>query len=277
MFRKLLVLLIALALIGFVIYQSKNQVLISSEKIVKQSVENFTQQNTVHGDIDVSMTLHVPSSKDMESKIFATSDIDLKDNSQKTNLNIGVNGLSIQAEVIVLKMQDMYMKMHFLGPNWYYMNMNQLKEDMDLPLDFQSNDYATQVTAFLKSFDEKSVTQVGEEEINGIRTTHYILNIDREKFIAYMQDITKGSTFADAFKDSTIKTEVWIDKKTNHLIQTVSNIENFQVTNPQNKQNLGTADMVIKIKYSKYNEPVEIKKPEGEIIPFSTPNARKIN
>lgn len=273
MTSKLLVLLAILAVLGFGGYTAYNKYYQSPEKVLLRASQQFDQLKTVHADMDITNNMRLTSQQGLpvnqESKITGISDINIPDKTQKTHMNISVGGRSLEMDMILLQGGEMYIKMPLLGgEEWLSLNTKTLKEQGSLPIDPQSNDYVSQSLGFLKSLDPGSILKLEDETIDGVKTSRYRVDISTTKYLEYLRSLENGAQMTDSFQDASMKTDLWIDKKSNYIVKMESNVKNLKLIDPKSKSPLGTADMVMKINYSKHNQPVSILKPEGSIVSY---------
>lgn len=272
MLPKLLVIFLLIIGIGFGGYKAYDSFYLSPEKIVARASESISQLKTVHADMDITTNMRVTNeqgaSVTQQTKITGLSDLDLQDKTQKTHMTIQVGNNSLEMDMILLKDGEMYMKMPILGKGWISVNTKTFKEQGSLPIDPQSNDYISQSLGFLKSVKPGSIVKLEDEVVDGVKTSRYRVDISTVQYLEYLRQLTGNNDLAEAFKDANVKSDLWVDKKTNYVVKMESDIKNFKVLDPKTKNTLGSVDMVMRINYSKYNQPVNIGKPEGEIVSY---------
>lgn len=272
MLPKLLVILLLIAGLGFGGYYAYNNYYLSPEKVLARSSEQFLKLQTVHADMDISTTVRATDKNGVavtqESKISGISDLNLPDKTQKTHMAITAAGNTLEMDMILLKNGEMYMKMPILGQDWLSINTQTLKEQGNLPVDPQSNDYVIQSLGFLKSANKGSIIKLEDEVVDSIKTTHLRVDVSTPQYLEYIKQLPNSSSLADSFKNASIKTDMWIDKKTNYVVKMESTIKNLSLMDKKTNTPIGSADTMMKINYSKYNQPVNISKPEGNIVSF---------
>ncbi len=241
----------------------------SPQKVLLRSLDHFTRLKTVHASMDITTKLKDPKipAPYQDSSIVAESDINLQNNTQKSHMTLKMSGMGIDFDMILLKDGEMYMKMPFMGADWIQYDLKTLSKISGVPLDLQSNDYVSQSLAFLKSMQPQTVVKVGSETIDGERTTRYTVQISREKYLEHFNQLGVDSKITDQFRSADITLDLWINVLANTIVQTQSDVKNLTLSNALTSVSEGTADSSIKTKYSKYNQPVTIGKPEGKIIP----------
>ncbi|MBI2103366.1 hypothetical protein HYT59_00010 [Candidatus Woesebacteria bacterium] len=266
---KLLPIILAAAVVGFGGWQVYKNVAVSDSEIVKSAIEAFGSASTVHADMEI--TIDVPEKDDLpatSTKITAASDIGLVDNSQNTHMTFGLSGVTAEIEMISIKADELYLKMPFLYPDWLQLDAETLAQETGLPLDPKYNDYAAQTKGYLKSLDLSSLKKVGEELIDEKRVIHYKVNLNKDSFENYLKELSGDEKLIEGFKNSQMEADLWINRKENQVVQMEIKVRDFDVNEPLTNESLGKANMTIKVKYSKYNQTLDIKRPEGEIISY---------
>lgn len=267
MLPRLILIIVLLAGISFGGYTAYNNYYNAPEKVVARATENVTKLKTVHADIKILSTARSTdgTNASVQSDISAISDIDIPTKSQKTHMTIQFGQNTVTMDLILLPEGQMYLKMPSYGPDWVGMNLKDLKDKGQLPIDPQSNDYYNQSVGFLKSVKPGSITKLEDDTVDGVKAYRYRVDISTTQYIEYLKQLGQDSKTTDSFKDAAVKSDIWIDQKTGYIIRMSSDIKNLSYNDPKSSQLIGTADMTMQIDYSKFNQPVTIAKPEGTI------------
>jgi hypothetical protein len=270
---KLLVIFLLIIGLGLGSYYAYTYYFPSPEKVLLRASEQFSQLKTVHADMDILTTMHVNNPQtgaevSQESKISGFSDMNIQDKTQKMHMSMSSGGNTLDIDMILLTGGQMYMKMPILGQNWISINTSTLKKQGNLPIDPQSNDYVTQSMGFLKSVDKNSIIKLEDEVLDGIKTSHYRVDISTPQYLEYLRQLSDDGSLANSFKDATIKTDLWIDQKTNYIVKMESVVKNLELINKNTNTSMGTSDTTFNMSYSRYNQSIIIGKPEGNIVSY---------
>lgn len=244
----------------------------SPEKVLVKASEKFTKLKTVHADINISSTTYITDDQGLPttttSKITGFGDLNLTDKTQKMHLDLSASGNTFGMDTVLLTGGQIYMRLPILTEDWISINTQTLEDQGSLPIDPQSNDYVTQSLGFLKSANNSSIIKLQDEAVDGINTTHVRVDVSTPQYIAYLKQISNSSSLSDSFKDANVKTEIWIDKKTNYIIKMNSVVKNLTLLDPKTGGRLGSSDSTIDIKYSRFDQAVDISKPSGTTVNF---------
>ncbi len=269
---RIIILLLLFGGLVFGSYYGYNKYYLSPVRVLAKASEQTVKLQTVHADMDISVTAHATDKNGtpvtQDSKVTGFSDLNLPDKTQKAHMTIAAAGHSLDIDMVLLKGGVMYMKMPIIGQDWISINTQTLKDQGNLPVDPQSNDYATQSLGFLKSLNKDSIIKLDDEEVDGIKSAHFRVDVSTPQYLEYIKQLPNSSSLLDEFKNATVKTDVWMDKKTNYVVKMESTMKNLTLTDKKTGSSIGSADGVVKITYSKFNQPVDISKPEGNIITY---------
>lgn len=266
MLPRLLILILLVASLAGGGYFVTKTFLQSPDQILITASEKFTKLKTVHAEMDITPTNSMCTEK-QECKITGLSDVNIQDRTQKMHMTTSIGGTKTDLDVVLLKDGELYIKVPVLSSDWIHLNTQVLKEEGDLPFDSQSNDFVGQSLGFLKSVDKKSVIKLEDETVDGIKTTHLRLDVSTPQYVEYLQKVSTSSALAKSFKDASAKTDVWINKSTGYIMKMESTVKNLNSMDSLGRSS-GSTDMVMKITYSKYDQSVDISKPEGTIIEY---------
>ncbi len=244
----------------------------SPQNVLARTTTAFSKLRSVHADLDIKSLVRSQAQggalTTQNVNIVGFSDVNLSEQSQKMHLNVSASPNSLEMDAIILKNEIMYLQMPILGEGWIQFSFDELKESGNLPIDPRSSDYVSQSLGLLKSANKDTITKLEDEVIDGTKTSHYRLGITTSQYIEYLKSI-KADSLIDSFENAAIQTDLWIDKKTSHTIRVKSEIKNLSTINPQTKTKIGTNDTTAIISYSKFDQPLEVMAPTGEIIKYS--------
>ncbi len=266
--------LVVIAICGFGGYTAYNTYYQSPQKIILRASQQMTELKTVHADMDITMNMLLLSSQGtsnaVESKITGLSDINIADKTQKTHLVLTSPMGNVDTDTILLKNGEIYTRLNVgeLGKYWWSMNTKTLVDGGTLPVDPQSSDYVAQSLEFMKSFDTSSILKLEDEVVDGIKTSRYRIDVSTPKYIELLNSMPNGEKQSEGFENASIKSDIWIDKKTNYIVKMESTIKNLGLRDPKTNESIGSSDMVMVLAYSKFNQNVVIEKPQGEIYPY---------
>lgn len=266
MLPRLLILILVIGSLAGGGYFATKTFLQSPDQILITASEKFAKLKTVHAEMDITPTSSICTAK-QECKITGLSDVNIPERTQKTHMTTSIGGSKTDLDFVLLKEGELYIKVLVLSQDWIHLNTQTLKDQGNLPFDPESNDFVSQSLGFLKAIDKKSVVKLEDEIVDGIKTIHLRLDINTSEYMQFLEKISTGSALAKSFKDAAVKTDVWINKSTGYIVKMESSAKNLNLLDNSGKSS-GSSDMVMKITYSKFDQSVDIGKPEGTIIEY---------
>ncbi len=225
-------------------------------------------------DLELDATMRIngvaDNQKEQKMKFNLGADTNLDPIKYKGHGKMAIPGVGqeIEFDLIFLSFDEMYMKSALFGNNW--LSITDEGDNAQL----QQEDYIKQSQAFIKSLNKDSVVKLEDEVVEGQRVSHYRLDISTDKFLEVYKDQKNYEQMKETFKNATLKTDMWVGKKNENIIKMVVNIGGAQLYDPKQKQSLGYMDAIVTIKYSNFNQPVTVEKPEGKI--YSTEELQQL-
>src|SRR5688572_21252720 len=166
-------------------------------------------------------------------------------------MKISFPGMSLDMKMVLLENGEVYMQMPIFSQDWLSMDLNKMSESSGIPFDPQANDYMRQSQQFYKALKTDSIKKLGEEKIDGVDTTKISAEIDSNKLAEEMRALQLGA-MAEMYSGTNINTVYWIDKQ-GFPLQMEAGIKGLKMKDlrGQQQQDLGRADMKLRVKYSK--------------------------
>lgn len=270
-FSPIILLLIILLILGasFGGYTVYNQYFMSPSKNLIRASEKFTKLKSVHaeGEMNISVSEYSEEKKSNEQfniKMDFFGDFDVKNNNQKLHMKQSIDlkndqKYTIESDLVMLGGKTQYMKSAMFGDKWLKVDLE--KKNATESAELSSNDFLAQSKGVFDSFDKNSILKLEDEVIDGIKTTHYRIDVSTDKYIEALKKSTKDEKQVESFKDAAIKTDMWIDIKTNNIVRMKLEVKNF-------KSQETSGDMNMVFNYSKFDQPVNIGKPDGEVVDY---------
>ncbi len=246
-----------------------------------QSIEKFKNLKTFHSDFDVELTMDIPNpdvpdqTLRQKGHIQGVIDSNKEEKTQNTQVLLRLGGQAFQMHVISLKEGKVFLQSPLLSSGqWFETSIDQLRSQGLTQFNPQSFDYSTQGIGFLNAIKKETVKKVGEEKLGEVETEKYTADIDNQVFAEQMKAINQA--MADGYHDSTITSTIWVGKDSRDIIRTDILAKNLKTKSSlrTGEELSGTTDASMKINYSQFNEPLEIKKPETQILPVPGPSAK---
>lgn len=260
-FLPILLILLVVGFVGFRIFQNLSA---NPQQTLVAASKNFSELDYVH--IEGSIDTFVEGTKLLDIK--GSFDVNFKDNLQKVRMNFGASGVTAEMDMILLT-DDFYFKAPFLHPDWIHSEVDTLLSQGSLPYDPREFDFVDQFRAFTQSFDQETAESLGDEEVDGKRASHYKVKINKVEFEKYLEDnFENGGRYFETYKDADITSELWIDRSNNQILRMLIRFKGLELIEPTDGSSLGSADTTADMKFSKFNERVDINKPEGKIVEY---------
>lgn len=274
--------MLVLAAIGislFVIQSGVQPFGANPTQAVEKAANDFSKVKSgrVNAELLATIKLTYPDgtavSKESTSKILLSSDFNLQENEVKARITQVKGEESTEYQYIYLKSGDMYVKMPNLT-KWLGGNVPKTKNKTVLPTTLQTFDYVTLSLASLPSIKANTAEKKGTEIIDGNDTIIYSADIDSEKLASKLTDFEMNQDIVDSYKQSIVKTDLWIDKSGTIRRQLLTATDYPIVVNLNTEDGesagkvKGKVNMNLTVNYSNLNQQLSISKPSGEIMPI---------
>lgn len=257
-------LLVVLALVLVVAAMSYKKVFVNDKELLSKTVNSFESLKYVKADMDIEMIVKQDGKDDITTAVTGLASVDMVKNSQKTNMNVDISGVSLSIEMIILENKSLYLKMPFLNPNWILFDMEKLAETEDLPVNLRTNDYAAQAKAFLSALKLDTANRVGTEKVMDQNTVMYEVEIDKDKFIKNMEGSVRDDSLKKAFEGTEISSTIWVNPTTFKVVKMATRVKGMAI----GQGILGSADMTITATYSDFDKEVVIQAPTETIVTY---------